>query len=328
MKPINNTNSFSLRRLGAVIKCDLVENRARYISIFILMFMIFLGFQFSEMRNLVERCRFYYAYPGTPETSGFHPSDCMSILARRSNAALYNVLILTLAWAAAEMCAMPLKNKMKATSFMIIPASNLEKFVSRAFINTVVIITMAYAALFCADLVRMLCVPLYEVKTFYEFTAPFLSKELYYLNPIAGFGLFGFGVTRFNFDYYLTHTGFTPFIGAISLILYFLSIPALHSFFVLGGSIWRKGAFIKTLSIGFVITYALIWGNAKIEPYSIFWLYDGFTDPETVVHIILAIGIPLCIAITLFNWWLSYYYFSRKQIVRRAGYIIKRKEAV
>ena len=29
--------------------------------------------------------------------------------------------------------------------------------------------------------------------------------------------------------------------------------------------------------------------------------------------------------LTLFNWWLTYYYFSHKMIVRRAGYI-KRKE--
>ena len=315
MKPISNTNSFSFRRLWQVIKIDLVENRARYIGIFILMFMIFLGFQLSEMRNLVESCHFYYAYPETPETAGFHPSYCMSILARRSNAALCNVLILALAWAAAKMCATPLKNKMKATSFLMMPASNLEKFVALAFIHIVLVIMMAYAALFCADLVRMLCVPLYEVKAFYEFTAPFLSKNLYYLNPAAGVGLFEFWVTRFNFDYYLTRTGFTPFIGAISLILYFLSIPALHSFFVLGGSIWRKGAFIKTLSIGFVITYTLIWGNSLIEPYIVYWFYDAFTVPEVVVHIILAIGFPLCIAIIVFNWRLSYRLFTRKQII-------------
>ena len=30
-------------------------------------------------------------------------------------------------------------------------------------------------------------------------------------------------------------------------------------------------------------------------------------------------------ALIIFNWWLSYYYFSRKQIVRRAGYIIKER---
>jgi hypothetical protein len=31
--------------------------------------------------------------------------------------------------------------------------------------------------------------------------------------------------------------------------------------------------------------------------------------------------------LTVFNWWLSYYYFSHKMVVRRPGYIIRRKEA-
>ena len=323
MKPINNTNSFSLKRLWKVIKCNLVENRAHHIGIFLLMFITFLGFQLFEMRDLVERCHFYYAYPETPETSGFHPSDCMAILARRSNAALCNALILALAWAAAKMCATPLKNKMKATSFLMMPASNLEKFVALAFIHIVLVIMMAYAALFCADLVRMLCIPFYEVKTFYEFTVPFLSRKMFYLSPIAGFGLFGFGVTRFNFDYYLTRTGFTPLIGVMTLGLYFLSIPALHSFFVLGGSIWRKGSFIKTLSIGFVAIYALTWSFTKIEPYITYWYYDTFTIPEATVHTILTIGIPLCIAITVLNWRLSYRAFTRKQVVMPENFLTK-----
>ena len=55
------------------------------------------------------------------------------------------------------------------------------------------------------------------------------------------------------------------------------------------------------------------------------------TEPKTNFRSIIKwslIYIPVKSILILFNWWLTYYYFSHKMIVRRAGYIIKRKEAV
>ena len=131
MNTINNT--FSFRRLWAVMKCDLVVNRKRYIGVFFLMFVAFLGYQLFEIRNLIEMCQYHATHPVTPETSGFEPELCMAILARTSCAIFYYISVLALAYTATEMYSAPVRTKMKAINYftrwqVVMPTMNLPQW--------------------------------------------------------------------------------------------------------------------------------------------------------------------------------------------------------
>ena len=152
---MNNTFSFS--RFGMVLKRDLVENRKRYIGVFFVMFIPFLAYQLQDMQDIIELSLI----------RTYEQGDYMASLATDLIPCFYGILSLALMCAASDMTSVPMGSKQQATNYMMMPATNLEKFLSRIFINTVMVIVMAYVALLCADLVRMLFVPFYEIKDFY-----------------------------------------------------------------------------------------------------------------------------------------------------------------
>ncbi len=160
MNTINN--KFSFARLGAVLKSDFVEHRWSNIAAFFTLFVAFLVCQFTQMNELIE----------ISHIRSISPEQYMPSLATDCTAFFYGVLSLALMCAAADMCGVPLKTKGRGLNYLMMPATNMEKFVARTLVNTILLIVMAFAALLLADLVRMLFVPLFEVKEFYGFTLP------------------------------------------------------------------------------------------------------------------------------------------------------------
>ena len=315
---MNNTFSFS--RFGMVLKRDLVENRKRYLGVFFIMFIAFLAYQLADMKDIIELSLI----------RTYEQGDYMASLATDCLPCFYGVLVLALMCAAADMTAVPLRSKTIATNYLMMPASNLEKFLSRTLINTVMVIIMAYVALFCADLVRMLCVPLFDLKEFYGFTVPrALVAWAEPLKEIFSNGGVGFTVVNgvelrpeWEMSMAIMSVAFS-----VLLALYW------HSQFILGGCIWRKRALLKMFLIGLVLMLIFAWMLAEIIPSIETWL-EHSVEPwlETTLsdmtqaqinRIIFSIGIPFCLAFTIFNWWLSYHLFTRKQVIVR-GFSLKK----
>ena len=102
-----------------------------------------------------------------------------------------------------------------------------------------------------------------------------------------------------------------------------LSILVIHSFFVLGGCIWRKGAVVKTLLVGLVVTLLGVWLLVKLSPILLececfnklpeLWFETG----HYVMKMLVLIANVVFLGITVFNWWLAYRLFSRKQMIPR-----------
>ena len=115
----------------------------------------------------------------------------------------------------------------------------------------------------------------------------------------------------FTKNYVAREEAALPLVSNYALVVFYIYS---HSLVLLGASIFRLYIARFAPFMGLVYLLFLTLGNTTI--------YDDMVGiypvPTLVVFAIL----------TLFNWWLSYYYFSHKQIVRRAGYIIYRKEAV
>ena len=312
-------NTFSLSRFGMVLKRDLMENRKRYLGVFFIMFIAFLAYQLTDMKDIIELSLI----------RTYEQGDYMASLATDCLPCFYGVLVLALMCAAADMTAVPLGSKTIATNYLMMPASNLEKFLSRALINTIVVIIMAYVALFCADLVRMLCVPLYDVKEFYGFT---MSRALVaWTEPIKEIytnGGVGFKVVNgveLRPDWELSMALMAVSFGVLRYLFF-------HSQFILVGCIWRKRALIKMFLIGMVISVVCIWLFAQIIP-SEEWLEEvvaSWLDATAIAdmtqtqinRVIFSIGIPFYFVFTCFNWWLSFRLFSRKQVIVR-GFSLK-----
>lgn len=317
MNTINN--KFSFARLGAVLKCDIVVNRWPYLFTFFTFFAAFLVCQFVRMNELI----------GVSLRHNIHPDQFMPSLANNCVPFFYGILALALMCAAAEMCGVPLKTKGRGLNYLMMPATNLEKFLSRALIVTVVLIVMAFAALLLADLVRMLCVPLFEVKEFYGFTLPRVLGEIgetfssLYRTGSEEWDVIEGGV--------ITVIGNNPYKGCLTVGIFVMAILCVHSLFILGGCFWRRAAIVKILLVWFVAGLTIAWIAVKLEPImsdstklaEIFSFINRLPDgafsfieslPEALMFI-RSVGIVLLLALTILNWWLSYRLFSRKQVV-------------
>ena len=305
MNTINN--KFSFARLGAVLKCDFVEHRWSNIAAFFTLFVAFLVCQFTQMNELIE----------ISHIRSISPEQYMPSLAANCTAFFYGVLALTLMCAAADMCGVPLKTKGRGLNYLMMPATNMEKFVARVLVNTILLIVMAFAALLLADLVRMLFVPLFEVKEFYGFTLPRILVALG--DPFSAAYSAGGEVWGPTVDGTVRVIGFSAYYGAVNVTTMVAAFLFAHSLFILGGCFWRKAAIIKIWITQLVVTSAVVWIFVKLEPYVLPWLGDVLTSLfETEQHAgmtLMGIAIPVLLALTALNWWLGYRLFSRKQVV-------------
>ena len=305
MNTINN--KFSFARLGAVLKCDFVEHRWSNIAAFFTLFVAFLVCQFTQMNKLIE----------ISHIRSISPEQYMPSLATNCTAFFYGVLALTLMCAAADMCGVPLKTKGRGLNYLMMPATNMEKFVARVLVNTILLIVMAFAALLLADLVRMLFVPLFEVKEFYGFTLPRILVALG--DPFSAAYSAGGEVWGPTADGTVRVIGFSTYYGAVNVTTMVAAFLFAHSLFILGGCIWRKAAIIKIWITQIVVTSAVVWIFVKLEPYVLPWLSDVLTSlfetEQQAGMTLMNIAIPVLLALTALNWWLGYRLFSRKQVV-------------
>ena len=238
-------NRFSLTRFGAVLKCDLMENWLRYVGVFVILFFANLAYQLVDIKDVVELS--ILRGISAEEYMGWLANDCVPFF--------YGVLALALICAAADMTAVPFKTKGHTMNYLMMPATKLEKFLSRALINVVMVIVMAYVALIFADLARMLYVAITDIEGFYGFTIPKVWSELVetfsyvYNNGGVGYVIVDNQVVR-------PEWGMGMGIMAVATLV--LAVFYVHSIILLGGCIWRKGALLKTIASALVIRVYLI----------------------------------------------------------------------
>ena len=310
MNTINNKFSFS--RFAAVLKCDLMENWLRYVGVFAILFFANLAYQLVDIKDVVE-LSMLRGVP-TEEYMGRLASDCVPFF--------YGVLALALMCAAADMTAVPFKTKGRGMNYLMIPATKLEKFLSRVFINIVMVLVMAYVALFLADLARMLYGTISDIEGFYGFTFPTVWNEL--IETFPSFYRTGSEVWGPTVDGTVRVIGFSAYYGAVNVTTMVAAFLFAHSLFILGGCIWRKAAIIKIWITQLVVTSAVVWIFVKLEPYVLPWLGDVLTSffetEQRAGMTLMNIAIPVLLALTALNWWLSYRLFSRKQMIPRTHF--------
>ena len=306
-------NKFSFSRFAAVLKCDLMEHRWRYISAFFIMFVALSGFQLAQVND-------YLLHSSRIEGIDFFNNyiDTVTIF-------FYFVLALALCCSASEI-SIAMKTKEKAMNYLMMPATNFEKFLSRVSIAIVGVFIMALVALILSDVVRILFLPIFDsehVAEYCRFTFPQVISNLgapfkavfengsttnavivndEVLTPVWSFGM--------------------CFMAVVCIVLSGLWS---HSVFLLGGCIWRKGALLKTIASAMIISLLVLWLLVNIAPSIDVWaenrlapwLEQRFETEEDLLRVGFPIVAFLNLAFVVFNWWLAYRLFSRKQMIPR-----------
>ena len=185
----------------------------------------------------------------------------------------------------------PMETKTSRINYLMLPATNAEKFVSRLLMATVGFWITAIVALAFATASRYIFMPFMYV-----------NPDLYH--PIFGnvmAELFDFscqihdikGIIMSNFE-----------VGMFVVMLVIWG----YTIYMLGGNIWYKNAFIKTVAAMTVIT---ILGNiVLISLISAF----GITKEDFTILLNTATGVFT--VLTIVNIWLSYRLFRRAQVIR------------
>jgi len=199
-----------------------------------------------------------------------------------------------------------MNTKNKRISYMMLPATNGEKFISRAIYVCIISIVIFFAGLFFAELTRLALLPLFDApKEFSSFCLfDIMSVSFYdtiHINPEA----------------YGASSTFMPYLFLISNGLWG------HSIYILGGTYFRKHPFIKTWGICmaafFLILYLMI--NISDEGtfiYILKWMED-LADKSSWINeeVIFSTISIIFLALTVFNWTLSYHLFRNSQITDR-----------
>lgn len=319
MKPINNTNSFSLRRLARVIRIDLSAyslSRRMYIG----MAFIFLATQLGALRECIS---FY-------KTGMIESAQMFEHFALQQAPVFYSFLFGMMLFSIAT--AYGLGEKSDATYYLSIPATNVEKFVSRTAIAMVEPIVMSLLALLTADLVRIGIVeyrmavnPDYAVLTD-SFKGLTIPQVLGGVQQTVQHWYNFWGTDFVDAEGYVSIAGFghNAFRGTMTILFGVVSMALIHSLFLVIGLCWTDFTAIVFFVIGSVflllkgkaIDAIVATGDATISTYG-----------NLLQHEVLGVAIiALLTTLTIVNWRIGYRAFTRKQVVMPENFLSKSRK--
>ena len=285
---MSTNNTFSFSRLALVMKRDLMENWKtnlyRFLGPYAIILLVMLvcsahmeNFrEFSEIGLATYCCVLFFG-------SVYSASQIMETM----------------------------DTQQKRISFLMLPATSLEKFVVRALYVTVGFVVMATLALLLAEATRFLFLPLFDMPdTFHQSILSSVFSDMNFLADPSS----------------ITHSNTWPeemtysiVLGQICSLLYTFWM---HSFFILGGCYWHKHPFWKTLG-SMILVHVLVLtflGNFLVyisknnwEKYheSLESIFGGVTINQSFTF--WSILLLLLLAL---NWWLSYRCFTRSQVIK------------
>lgn len=181
-------------------------------------------------------------------------------------------------------------------AFLMLPASNIEKFLSVVLYVTVVWTVCIFLSIVVGDTLRMVfrslvsgdewisCVP----RLIDTFMPSFLYRSIY--------------------DYTLSYK-------VMQMVVLTAMILWIHSFYTLGATLLRKYTFVLT-SIAFMIIVAMfgnVVNNNRIELFTAVWEGDRYISQGVgTLAYVLSVVLPL---LAVFNYWASFQIFKGFQLI-------------
>lgn len=308
MKPINSNNSFSLKRLIKVIRIGLSAyslSRRMYIG----MAFIFLATQLGALRECIS---FY-------KTGMIESAQMFEHFALQQAPVFYSFLFGMMLFSIAT--AYGLGEKSDATYYLSIPATNVEKFVSRTAIAMVEPIVMSLLALLTTDLVRIGIVeyrmavnPDYAVLTdgFKGLTIPYLLSKISW--AFSHWFTIGVEGTMFPSDGYVVLSTNPEYAGYAFTAFCVLVLVWMYSLALLVGHLWNR----KPSVIFLLVLSALVFVIIRYYPYVLKPLSPiliKMMNNQQYACIGFVVFDFLFLGSCIFNWWFSFRLFTHKQVV-------------
>ncbi|MDR2954570.1 MAG: hypothetical protein LBV43_05770 [Prevotella sp.] len=284
-----NNDIFSFRRFGLLLKKDIQENWKKYLMYILIMYGV-VALYLIFLTNPYRQYEGHEIYQNKGLIEGT------------------TVIFILFSIISASIMMLPINNKPNSISYLKIPASTLDKFMSRWLIVTVGYIIAFLLIIWFVDLTRVLFCSVwyseYNNIVFIDFSKIVGMKEIIFSDH---------SVTN---EYASTPKKFTLY---VSIYLLLQSVAALGSTFC------PKNSFIKTFSAGLIIL-GLYMLTCRIATF--FFLEKGFDDLGYVLDAaiynkmgekedIFILFSAIFLIFTLINWILAYYTFRKTEIIRR-----------
>ena len=303
---MNANRYFNFSRLTLVMKRDLMENWKTNLYTFLGLFLAFLGVYLFQMYDYID-------YDGVP--NAFQTVE--RYISHHTGA--FSVITSCLLFYFASDSMRNMRNKEQRLAYLMLPATKLEKFISRGLYVTLGMFVMILLASLLAEAVHWAFMPFFDNlpdnfkicvwpevwEEIWETITPFQTKKVI-LGPL---------------DYNnLPET--LPWVEKsmfIEIMLAYLVALWFHSLYILGGSYFGKYAFFKTtgtlILIGAIVGYIL----SNINPKECFGWFEEFARMnEHWLTEDVAVGVTGFIVFCFIdlNWWLSYKLFTRQQVIK------------
>ena len=264
-----------MRRFGLVLKLDFAEGMKPLLWNALLMVLVYLGF-FWFCYNVSMKDAI------TPYSPKYIRGVCSSV-GMTGYIAMYVYFI-----ASVVRIFRDVQKKQKLTTYLMLPATNLEKFLSRWVYVLVFSIVGGFLAFFVADALHAAWLGLNGYPVYWAsnlFLGAFSGSDKYWEVIIEVYCMLGF----------------------------------IYAFFLLGGVFFRRYHFVATSAVGLLLWVGSFSLLSAIESYYFAMFYDGssiddlafYTRVFAFVKVVFVIGgIALLI-------WLSYWLFCRYQVITR-----------
>ena len=210
-----------------------------------------------------------------------------------------------------------INEKRKREAFLMLPSSNLEKYISLVVYSSVICIACAFLAIVLGDALRMLAywavgyqgMPYADGTYCNSVTSDYYGDTLYWWSSAIPMLIENLTPT-------ITNSGEVPTDLMIVQMSFIIGLILLiHSTYTLGGTLLRKYSFVGTSVFMIIIDTLIIrlimalgltlfhthWDNGVLQSYEIGWLAW-----------VLAIAFPI---FSVFNYWASFHIFKRFQLI-------------
>lgn len=197
-----------------------------------------------------------------------------------------------------------MKTKASRSLFLMLPATNMEKFISRLLYTVVGTSLMIFASWMIADIIQFV---------FSLFLTPGMQGSL-----VARAFEQLFLKNNFDSSHFVVRNGTSVLGQTFPVGMFLLSLTLFtHSFFTLGGTVFRKSATLLTICSSFILMFLTA-------------LISSFVDADVLRHLVQSMEpntfgwlmVNVFLLLSVFNYWASYKLFTHMQIINNKWFSI------
>lgn len=264
-------NNFQFSRLLMVMRWDVFTNLKSYLNMMLGMTFALLPFFIMQLYQLSKQ---YQLFPDTIDLSYLGMSQ-------------YVLMIFSIAmYMMATQIFMVMKTTGQREQFLMLPASNLEKYISRFLFSTLGAAVAMITAIVVSDLVQLI----------FSFVLLPGHHQSVCLSIMA-----------LLWKIWTTFIESIDSAGALMLSLLIMTCGVLvHSFFILCGTLFRKHTIVVSGILFIVMTYLVIYVIESVPDTITTCLMHGDNSWLFSIAELLLAG---------FQYWLSYKVFTRMQVI-------------